>query len=171
MVFSIIDKAVFSLLLFISLQIPNFVNHYHQFINGYYQALEKQVDGYQLTALEHNYPDTESMIEHHMANNVSSVRSDAKQKKRTIEDYNRLENALLLFEGNNLALKLVFISKPHNHHFFSQSLVNYKPGIPMDVYSLGFSFIFAVVVNGFIMVFVRFLSGKAFKPKPSLAQE
>ena len=46
MIGRLLDKLVFGVALIVALQMPLLVDHYHQYLSGWYKATQSQVDGY-----------------------------------------------------------------------------------------------------------------------------
>jgi ferritin-like metal-binding protein YciE len=87
LILSLLDKVIFGATLILSLQIPQLADHYQQYLAGLYKATKWQVDGYESTARMHEFPDVRSMINRHLKNSDSSVRTDAEQKLATLDVY------------------------------------------------------------------------------------
>jgi hypothetical protein len=145
------DKLVFSAALLVSLQVPQFVAHYHQYLSGLYAATKWQVDGYEATAIQHEFTSAQSMINRHLNNSEASVRTDAQQKLATLEIFNQLSLGVKIFERDGLPQKLVFMLKPAQHPSLKEASRNFEPGIPLTATGLGFSVILALLINLLLM--------------------
>lgn len=112
MIGRLIDKLIFGVALLFSLQMPLLVDHYHQYLAGWYKATKWQVDGYQATAKAHEYADANAMITHHLNNAEPSVRADAQQKLATIELLAQLNTGIQTFTNGHLLEKMMFMLHP-----------------------------------------------------------
>ncbi|TBR44817.1 DUF2937 family protein [Marinomonas agarivorans] len=165
MLSKMIDKIIFGFALIAALQFPLFAEHYHQFLSGYYKATQQQIDSYENIAKEHNYPNLQAMIEHHLKNTVPSVRSDAKAKLDTLEIYEELLEGMSVFQYGNLAEKSVYIFFTGSKERLSQTLSNFKPGIPLSFEGLGIGVIAGLLINFVITFPFIMLSKRLFARK------
>lgn len=160
-----IDKIIFGFALIAALQFPLFAEHYHQFLSGYYKATQQQIDSYETIAKEHNYPNLEAMIEHHLKNTVPSVRSDAQAKLNTLEIYEELLEGMSIFQYGNLAEKSIYIFFTGNKERLSITLSNFEPGIPLSLEGLGIGVIAGLLINFFITLPFSMLSKRLSRKK------
>ena len=115
----IIDKIIFGILLIGSLQVPMLADHYHQYLSGFFEATKQQVEGYQRTAHQHQYHNIEAMIDAHLQSRLPSVRTDARQKLQTLEQYDELKAGISTFNNGLLIEKLVYMLNPSRYHTLS----------------------------------------------------
>lgn len=144
---ALFDKLLFGVTLLIALQIPQLSDQYQQFLSGLYQSTKWQVQGYEATAIKHDYPNVNAMIEHHLQNDVQSVRTDAQQKQVTLQTYEKLSVAMRLFEQGNLFSKTVYMFNPQRYHYLQQTLVHFTPGIPLTMSGILFGIIGGLILN------------------------
>lgn len=152
---SLISKFVFAMTFLLSLQLPLFTDHYHQFLAGYVAATKAQVEGYAATARQHEYASVEAMIADHLQNTTPSVRTDALQKQLTLATYDDLQAALPIFEKGNVIEQYWFIVQPDHAHFFRLAVENYSPGLPLTPGGLAMGFIVAFLISAFFSVCYR----------------
>jgi hypothetical protein len=74
-----------------------------------YQATKWQVDGYEMTAKMHQFPNARAMIARHLQLDEPSVKTDAKQKLTTLELFDELSLGMETFNHGNLFEQLVFM--------------------------------------------------------------
>jgi hypothetical protein len=141
------DKIIFGIALIIALQVPQLADHYQQFLSGLYESTKWQVDGYEATAKQHEYPDLRVMIEHHLQNNDASVRTDAAQKLYTLELYDELTNGVIVFQEGNLLDKAVYMFNPARYGNLEITLSNFKLGIPLTLNGIAFGVIVGLLIN------------------------
>lgn len=147
MIVRLIDKLVFGGALIFALQVPQLADHYQQFLSGLYESTKWQVDKYQENAVQHEYSSVEAMIEHHLQNDVPSVRSDAEQKLATIDLYKKLENAISIFQNGNILNKTIYMFNPSRVGYLRKTIVNFKLGIPLTLSGLTFGVITGLILN------------------------
>ncbi|QBG37361.1 DUF2937 family protein [Litorilituus sediminis] len=143
----LIDKLIFGLSLIIALQVPQLADHYQQFIFGLYQATHAQVLGYQQTARLHEYEDVNAMIAHHLQNDVKSVRTDAQQKLDTLALHQSLIELNQVFETGNLIEKAYTMLQPAHFSYLEKTLTHFTLGVPLSANAIGFSVVFALLLN------------------------
>lgn len=161
MIGRLLDKLVFGITLIVALQVPQLADHYHQFLSGLYKSTQWQVDGYEATARQHEYPNVNAMIDHHLQNSVASVRTDAEQKLATLDTLEQLKQGLLLFEQGNLFNQAVYMFNPARHAYLKAVLSNFSPGIPLSVNGLLFGVVVGLILNYLIILpFVFFARRK-----------
>lgn len=158
MIGRLIDKLIFGVALILALQIPQLADHYHQFLSGVYESTKLQIDGYEANAKQHEYPTVRAMIDHHLQNNVPSVRVDAEQKLATLELFEELKSGMLVFERGNLFSKTVYIFNPARYGYLKHVLSNFSLGIPLSVNGLAFGVIFGLALNYLITLPFMFLT-------------
>lgn len=153
----LLDKLVFAVLLIAALQIPLLVDHYHQYLSGYYQATQSQVEGYEATAKAHQFADAKAMIENHLTNPEPSVRADAEQKLDTINLLSELRLGMDVFANGNLLQKIGFMLNPSRIHQLKNVVQNFKPGIPLNAADLAFAVLMALLLNVLITLPFRLM--------------
>jgi hypothetical protein len=153
----LLDKLVFGAALIFALQMPLLVDHYHQYLSGLYSATKWQVDGYEATAKAHQFADVNSMIDNHLKNAEPSVRTDAEQKRQTVELLQELTIGMDTFAHGNLLEKMVFMLHPDRVHVVKEVLQNFKVGIPLNASGLLFGVVLALLLNMLIMLPFRLM--------------
>lgn len=133
--------------LLLALQAPVFVIQYHQYLEGYFDKSSQIIQEWQTIAIRNKYESLQAMIEHHLENEVPSVRDDAQLKLGTLAEHREIENALALFKEGNLIQKLAFIGNPQHADWFIKVYRNYEPGIPLTLDGLLFAFIAGLILN------------------------
>lgn len=169
----LIDKLIFGVALVFALQVPQLADHYQQFLTGLYESTKWQVDGYEANARLHKYPDIGEMIEHHLKNDVPSVRTDAEQKLATIELYEELKNGITIFDDGNLLDKAIYMFNPVRYEYLKKALSNFKLGIPLTISGLTFGVIVGLALNYIVTLpFVFWARRKTlYKKSKKLVQE
>jgi len=159
LIIRLIDKLIFGASLIIALQVPQLAEHYQQFLSGLYQATKWQVDGYQVTADKYEYDSIRAMIDHHLSNDVLSVRADAAQKLETLETFEQLTDGLKLFRQGNLLEKSYYMFQPKRVNYLKKTLANFSLGIPLTFNGILFGIILGLLINllltGPIMLIVK----------------
>lgn len=163
MIGRLLDKLVFGVALIVALQMPLLVDHYHQYLSGWYKATQWQVDGYEATAKAHQFADAQAMIENHLKNTEPSVRTDAEQKLATIELLANLRLGMDTFATGNLLEKMLFMLHPDRIHVLKDVTQNFKPGIPLNPGGLAFAVVFALLLNFLIMLPFRVFGSRRVK--------
>jgi hypothetical protein len=159
----LLDKLVFGVALIVALQMPLLVDHYHQYLSGWYKATQWQVDGYEATAKTHQFANAQAMIENHLKNTEPSVRADAEQKLATVELLADLSVGMDTFATGNLLEKMLFMLNPDRIHVLKDVVQNFKPGIPLNASGLAFAVIFALLLNFLIMLPFRVFGSRRVK--------
>lgn len=165
MVLNLLDKLVFGVSLLLALQIPLLADHYQQFLAGYYQATKVQVDGYKAVAARHQYNDVQSMIDEHLNNISASVRADAEQKLKTLQEFKSVEQSIEVFNSSNIINKTIHMFNPNRTATLTKTLEHFKPGIPITLDGLVFGVITGLVLNLFftLPIYLIFRRKKALK--------
>lgn len=141
------DKLIFGFILVMALQLPQLADHYQQFLAGLYTSTQWQVEGYEATAKEYYYGDVETMIARHLQNEEPSVRADAEQKRQTLALYQALQQGMQTFAQGNLFEKTAYMFNPVRFEYLQQTIVNFKPGIPLTTSGIAFGVLVALVVH------------------------
>lgn len=143
----LIDKLIFGATLICALQASLLADHYQQFLSGLYESTKWQVEGYQNTAKQHEYSDVLSMIEHHLKNEIPSVKTDAKQKLVTLEFYEELANGIAIFEDGNILEKSIYMFNPTRSQYLKKTINNFTVGIPLSIDGWIFGVIMGLILN------------------------
>ncbi|WP_412971180.1 DUF2937 family protein [Glaciecola sp. MF2-115] len=147
MIFRTLDKLFFGITLVIALQVPQLADHYQQFLAGMHESSQWQINGYQETANRYNYASVSAMIEHHLQNDVASVRDDAIQKQQTIATHQVLSEGLATFQNGNLLQKLMFMLSPSGWQYVDNTLENFSFGLPITTEGILFGVVFGLFLN------------------------
>ena len=165
MLSKMIDKLIFGFALLTALQFPLFAEHYHQFLSGYYKATQQQIDRYEEIVQQYSYDTLQEMIDHHLQNNVASVRSDAQTKLEVLNEYEMLLEGMSIFQYGNLAQKSIYMFYTGSTQALASTFENFKPGVPLSVEGLTIGVIFGLFIN--LLITAPFmLIAKMFKKKP-----
>ncbi|WP_427980317.1 DUF2937 family protein [Agarivorans sp.] len=146
-----LDKLVFSILLLASFQLPLLANDYLQLVNGYFLSTQAQVEAYQLNAQRHEYSDVYAMIEDFKRNPNLAVRSDAQLKEQTMQQYQRLAQALQTLKHGNWLEKTRFMFSPSNWPLLREVSLNFQPGIPLNLMAVAYSFVTALLLGALLL--------------------
>jgi hypothetical protein len=157
---NVIDKLVFGIALIFALQLPLLADHYQQYLSGMYQATKWQVDGYEMTAKMHEFPNARAMIARHLQLDEPSVKTDAKQKLATLELFDELSLGMETFNHGNLFEQLVFMFNPKRLDALIETSKNFSLGIPLDPAGLSFGVILGLLLNLLIMLPATLLISK-----------
>ena len=163
MIGRLLDKLVFGVALIVELQMPLLVDHYHQYLSGWYKATQWQVDGYEATAKTHQFANAQAMIENHLKNPEPSVRTDAEQKLATVELLADLSVGMDTFATGNLLEKMLFMLHPNRIQVLKDVVQNFKPGIPLNASGLVFALVVALLLNFLLMLPFRVFGRKRVK--------
>ena len=163
MIGRLLDKLVFGVALIVALQMPLLVDHYHQYLSGWYKATQWQVDGYEATAKTHQFANAQAMIETHLKNPEPSVRTDAEQKLATVELLADLSVGMDTFATGNLLEKMLFMLHPNRIQVLKDVVQNFKPGIPLNASGLVFALVVALLLNFLLMLPFRVFGRKRVK--------
>lgn len=163
MIGKLLDKLVFAAALILSLQMPLLVDHYHQYLSGWHNATQSQVDGYAATAKTHQFANVQAMIDAHLNNAESSVRTDAEQKLATVELLADLSVGMDTFANGNLFEKMGFMLHPDRVHVLKDVVQNFKVGIPLNTSGLVFGLVCGLLLNVLIMLPFRVFGSRKVK--------
>lgn len=161
MILRFLDKLLFGVALIAALQIPQLADHYHQYLSGLHSSTQWQIKGYEATAATYEYANAKAMIEHHLQNDVPSVRMDAQQKLATLDQFEDIQSGITIFNSGNLLEKTLYMFNPENYQYLSETLTNYKLGIPLTLEGFIFGITVGLLVNLLISLpFVLFIKSR-----------
>lgn len=152
------DKLIFAAALIFALQGQQLLEHYQQFLSGLYESTKWQVEGYQATATQHQYPDLMAMIEDHQKNTNASVRTDAEQKLATLQIYDELAEGMAIFKTGHALDKALFMLKPARYDYLKKTIKNFTLGMPLSIGGWVFALIAALIFNGIFMLPIKLVS-------------
>lgn len=164
-IINIFDKIVFGALLLLFFQVPILADHYLQYVSGYYDAIDQQVEGFKENAAKHNYKDVYAMIDDLLANSNSVVRTDAEQKVQTMHEYEELKETIATLQNGNIYQRAWFIFNPTRWDRLKKVYENFKPGVPLGLTDIGFSVLTALMLSILMMWPLRLLLLKKDRAK------
>jgi hypothetical protein len=160
-IINIVDKIVFGALLIVFFQVPILADHYLQYVSGYFDATEQQVEGFKANAAQHNYPDVYAMIQDLSVNPSSVVRTDAEQKLQTMQEYEELKIAITTLKDGNIYERAWFMFNPSRWERLTNVYENFKPGIPLSLQDICFSLFTALILSLCIIWPFRVLASRS----------
>lgn len=165
MIFNMLDKLFFGALLVLALQVPQLTDHYQQFLAGMHEASQWQIEGYQQTASKYDYPSIDAMIEHHLLNEVPSVRDDALQKQQTLAQHTMLSEGLITFQTGNIFQKLQFMLSPQGWQYVGATIDNFSFGLPITSEGILFGVLLGLFLNMLVSAPTSILVKKAARKR------
>ncbi|WP_111979343.1 DUF2937 family protein [Algibacillus agarilyticus] len=157
MVLNVLDKTLFTVLLLSFFQLPTLINEYLQFVNGYYQATQVQVEGWKQNAKMHEYINVQAMIDEFKQNENPAVRTDAQQKEATLKEYDELIQAIRILKEGTFFEKTHYIFHPQRWPVLREVVRELKPSIPLNIKEVGYSFLSALLLSSLIMCLIKLL--------------
>lgn len=151
MISNLLDKIIFGALLIFFFQVPILSDHYLQFISGYYQATELQVNNFKKNAALHGYQDVYAMVEDFMKNNNAAVSKDGEQKLQTLREYEALKEALAILQSGNIFQRSWYMFHPSRWQVLENVLENFSPGIPLKISDVLYSIVLALLLSFLFM--------------------
>ncbi len=167
-IINVFDKIVFGTLLLLFFQVPILADHYLQYVSGYFDATEKQVEGFKANAAQHNYPDVYAMIKDLSVNTNSVVRTDAEQKMQTMQEYEELKVSIATLKDGNIYERAWFMFNPSRVERLTKVYENFKPSIPLSLQDIGFSLLTALILSLCLMSPFRWLATRSERHRKNL---
>tara|TARA_B100000929_G_scaffold106403_1_gene84226 strand:- start:28 stop:543 length:516 start_codon:yes stop_codon:yes gene_type:complete len=133
----LIDKIVFAALLILMLQVPIVTDHYVQYLNGYVDATQAEVDHYQQLADTYGYTDINSMLTALQANQDALVRDDAQHKQTVMQAHKEAQQALKKLRTSNYFEQAWYFAQPAQYQRLGQVLNLYQPSLPLKPQTVG----------------------------------
>lgn len=147
-----LDKLFFACILIGALQIPVLIDQYKQYLNGYVQALETQVNEWRNLAQQFDYPTVEAFIERLSINSDPIVREDAKLKQNTLQTLIDMRAGLATLGHASYPEKVMYVFSPSNIQTLKHVMQQFEPGIPLNVTYLVYSLALSILVNLVLMM-------------------
>ena len=133
----LIDKIVFAALLILMLQVPIVTDHYVQYLNGYVDATQAEVDHYQQLADTYGYTNINAMLTALQTNQDPLVRDDAQHKQIVMQAHNEAQQALANLRTSNYFEQAWYFAQPAQYQRLSQMLNLYQPSLPLKPQAIG----------------------------------
>ena len=133
----LIDKIVFAALLILMLQVPIVTDHYVQYLNGYVDATQAEVDHYQQLADTYGYTDINSMLTALQANQDELVRDDARHKQTVLLAHKEAQKAPHNLRTSNYFEQAWYFAQPAQYQRLGQVLNLYQPSLPLKPQAVG----------------------------------
>jgi len=162
MIFRMIDKILFGVLLLLALQIPTFSSQYHQFLAGSFSEINQDVQILLERAKRYGFADADAMINQYSQNADPIIREEMQDNRNKLDEHKELTQAMAIFENGNLFNKVFYIANPNRKDMFLSTLDNFKPGIPLSINDIVFAFVFGMALN-FIINLPLYLIQRLFR--------
>lgn len=146
-----VDKILFTALFIASLQIPVLFDHYRQYLAGFYEATRQQVAELDTLAAQYGFTSTDSLIAHLSENSDPVVRQDAQSKAELLRTYTDSQEGLSILQHGNYFQRVGYIFSPNRYPILSQVLQNFTPALPLNINSVIYSLLLALLLNGFLL--------------------
>ena len=148
--FNLVDKFLFAVLLIAAMQIPILADHYRQYLSGYYDATQRTIEEYQALANQFGYSNVAQMIAALKQNDVALVREDARNKARTLETFNDLQYGLNVLNQGNYFKQAWYMFDPKRFTTLKRVGENFAPSLPLAPSAVLYSLLLALFINVFI---------------------
>lgn len=133
----LLDKLLFAALLIVTLQVPIVTDHYLQYLNGYLDATQGEVDHYQQLAGTYGYPDVAAMLAALNANSDPLVRDDAVHKQQVLAAHQSARQAMLTLQTSNYFEQFWYFAQPSQYARLGKVLTLYQPSLPLQPEAVG----------------------------------
>lgn len=133
LVTGILDRLLFALGLLLFLQLPSFVDHYHQRIGGYRQAVADSVAEYQRSADAHYAGNLDRLVSDFLTDSNPAQRDMGNKMRRDRERLVELDAALVVLSGDSLIDKLIYLSRNLDPEMARATAEAYTPGLPLSL--------------------------------------
>lgn len=170
MISGIFDKLIFGTVLLALMQLPLLTDHYLQYLQGYFDAVQKEVARDQVLAQKHNYPSVQALIEAHKTSHLPSVKADAENKSQRLAELAQLQQGISVLSHGHLGQKVMYMLNPGHSQTLVAVTQNFKPGIPLSPQYLLICALMALAFNMLgalpIKIVRRIKQKKRIKEKP-----
>ncbi|WP_100655974.1 DUF2937 family protein [Alteromonas flava] len=150
-----VNKLWFALLLIALLQVPVLSTQYIQYLAGYVEANQQQIQQWQLLSERNNLSSVTVLLQRLSENTDPVVRQDANNKLMLLEETKQLEAGLAHLSLANYPQQLIYLLNPRQFDHLSAVLQRFKPGIPLGMNELFWSLGLAIGANLLLLLFVR----------------
>lgn len=133
LVTGIFDRLLFALGLLLFLQLPPFIDHYHQRLGGYRQAVADSIADYQRSADAHYGGDLDRLIVDFLNDSNPAQRDMGEKMRRDRERLVELDTALVVLSGDSLIDKLIYLSRNADPAMLRATAEAYTPGLPLSL--------------------------------------
>ncbi len=143
----VLDKIVFTALFLTALQVPILADHYRQYLSGFFDATEKQVEQYQALADQFGYESVDALIDTLRQNPDPVVKQDAANKAETVSTMDELQTGIQTLSQGHYYEKAWYMFHPEQNATLARVIDNFSPSVPLDPMAVLFSLITAIVLN------------------------
>lgn len=147
-----IDRLLFAVLLLITLQLPILSDHYRQYLSGYVNALDKQVEGWKQLAKEFRFSSVDDFIRHLESNEDAVVAGEATQKRATLAELEDKREGLAILTHGNYPQHVAYMFAPSNIGTLNDVLENFKPSLPLTPIDIVYSVVLAIVLDAILLL-------------------
>lgn len=133
----LVDKLWFAALLILMLQVPIVTDHYLQYLNGYVDATQAEVEHYQQLADTYGYADINAMIAALKTNQDGLVRDDAQHKQTVLIAHQNALHALTTLRSSNYFEQFWYFVQPNQYERLGKVFNLYQPSLPLQPQAIG----------------------------------
>ena len=148
MIAKLVSKLLFATILLSLFQVPILTQHYIQYLAGYTDANQKQIDALQTLASDNGYSSVDALLTRWFSNSDPVIRADAENKQLMLIETQQLRRDLVYLQDANYIQALLYLTNPVNAEHLPAVWRNFKPGIPLTAEALLFSVMLALIFSG-----------------------
>ncbi|MBU2977447.1 DUF2937 family protein [Alteromonas sp. C1M14] len=142
-----IDKLFFAALFVACLQIPVLIDHYRQYLTGFYDATYQQVEGLNALATQYGFDSAEELVAYLSGNRDAIVRQDAQAKAQLLVTLSDTQAGLNILNHGHYFQRVSYIFSPKRYQTLTNVLDNYTPALPLTIPSVLYSLLLALLLN------------------------
>ena len=147
-----IDRLLFACLLLIALQLPILSDHYRQYLSGYIDGLNEQVETWQQLAKEFKFDSVDDFITHLQGNADPIVAKDAQTKRDTLIELHNKQAGLAVLNSDNYPQHWLYIFSPNNFSTLSKVIENFRPSLPLTPTAIVYSVVLAIILDAILLM-------------------
>jgi len=147
-------RIVFLLALLLGLQLPAVVDQYGQRVGAQYLEVEQGLEGFQQVADRFFAGDLQALIAHHERSSDPVFRAEAEPLRQLFSRSQRLAAEQQALDVPFPA-RLLHVLVAAERGVLSQTLHDYRPGIPLRVDAVATSVLFALLVSIILALLLR----------------
>ncbi|MDM7861936.1 DUF2937 family protein [Alteromonas sp. ASW11-36] len=148
MIAKLVSKLLFAAVLLLLFQVPILNQQYVQYLSGYIDANQKQIDALEILASNNGYPSVDTLLAQWLSNSDPVIRADAQNKQTMLVETEKLRGDLVYLRDAHYFQALLYFINPANAEHLPAVWRNFKPGIPLTIEPLLFSVLLALVFSG-----------------------
>ncbi|GAA5137370.1 DUF2937 family protein [Thalassotalea piscium] len=166
--FQLIDKALFTVMFLVGVQLPAFINAYRQRLSGHLNEAQEQLTQYQAIADMQYQGSIDKLIVAFKSNSDNAIQQMSNVIANSVESVNTYQQQLFNLENANYLQRVFYFITQMDVEKALETLDRFVPAIPLELNAIITGVILSLLLSGLLNLI--FIGGKKLTVKKKATQ-